>query len=113
MLAPLSEPRRLQLLIASKARVGELPQGQRDRHLVARAAGDGLGELHVADAGREVGVGDGALAADRGDEVGLDLPAALEGRRGSAAADRRVVRAAAAADLVAEAGRRSSVPSLP
>src|SRR4051794_8421361 len=58
----------------SQTRIRKLPQRQLDRLLVPRAAGDGLGELHVTDAGDEVGVGDRPPLADGVHEVGLDPP---------------------------------------
>ena len=60
--------------IALQARVRELAQGQRNRHLVARAAGHRLGELHVTHARCEIRARDRPLTANRRDEIGLDLP---------------------------------------
>src|SRR5262245_32950470 len=49
--------------------------GDLDRLAGGRALGHGVGELHVADAVLEVGVGDLLLAADGVDELLLDAPA--------------------------------------
>src|SRR5579885_1631418 len=61
-------------ITGSQAGIRELPQGEGHGHLVSRAAGDGLGELHVADARAEIGVGHRPFAADRRHEISLDLP---------------------------------------
>ena len=48
----------------SEAGVGEFLEGKGDRDLMAGTAGDGFGELHVADAGGEAGARHGTLAQD-------------------------------------------------
>ena len=62
----------------SEAGVGEFLEGKGYRDLMAGTAGDGFGELHVADARGEAGVHDGTLTQDRCHEVVLDTPAAFQ-----------------------------------
>ena len=80
----------------SEAGVGEFLEGKGYRHLMAGTAGDGFGELHVADAGGEVGVRDRTLTQDRCHEVVLDTPAAFQlsgtGRKFNASSVRRAPR---------------------
>ena len=62
----------------SEAKVGELDERKGHRDLMAGTAGDGFGELHVADASGEAGVRHGTLTQNRGHEVVLDTPAAFQ-----------------------------------
>ena len=82
-----------------QAGIREFHQRQVDRPGVSRAPGDGLGELHVADAVLDRRVRHRALAADRRDEVGFDRPATAEGL-GNRERIQPLVLASCAADLV-------------